>query len=699
MAKSKPTLRSRKKSREDRPAVTSSVAAGRKCAPLRISTQVTPTRVLRRRVNGRFAVPDLLPSYTPYQYTPLNEELNEVRLLTLHEGDFTAGVQVSIHTVPLMPENPPIYEALSYVWGSTENLTDIKVGNDCLAVTRNLAKALPYLRYKDKPRTLWIDAICVNQQDLKERGHQVKNMADLYRLANRVIVWLGPEKNHSDRGMRTLDRLSSQLEVDESTCEMKPASKEAEPHWSDDRRIFPCSYGELLAINEVLSRPWFERLWIQQEIRCANRNAIILCGWDMIAWQSLGRAISCRGLFCLKHKILSGRPLTKRAQLINSLVSDVKEFTLPEIMRDTAHCKCFDPRDRIYSVLSLLTEDHKALGIVIDYKKTTSQVYQDAALRYIDHHKQLDMLTSSGLRDKPSDMPTWVPDWTIKTFLPWGVASGNSVIEVSYRGGGVLSVTGTRVATVQHAERMKKDKGTEGLIREIRRVAPDNILRRSYVAGDSLLAAYCHTICASEFRDMHMPPRRDLPQFQQSKEFLFAILQRAEKRIPDYHSPGTEGKKFLSAAKFYCAERSFIETREDYIGLAPRIAQPGDQVCILLGCNKPMLLRPASDFQYQVIGACYIHGLMRGEALLGPLPGYYQVTRIWEERYRAYFPGFLNHQTGKGQYIDSRFEAPLENADGDQFHEWEHPDGSRSRLLTAKMLEKRGVSFQTFDLI
>ena len=699
MAKSKPTLRSRKTSRKDRPTVTSSVAAGRECAPLRSSTQVTPTRFLRRRVNGRFTAQDPPPSFTFYQYTPLNKDSDEIRLLTLHEGDFTAGVQVSIHTVPLTPENPPIYEALSYVWGSTENLTDIKVGNDCLAVTRNLANALPYLRYKDKPRTLWIDAICVNQQDSKERGHQVKRMADLYRLADRVVVWLGPEKNHSGWGMRILDQLSSQIEVDKSTRGMKPASKEAEPHWSDDRIIVPYSYGELLAINEVLSRPWFERLWIQQEIRCANRNAIILCGGDMIAWQSLGRAT-----FCLTRKMLSRRSLNEdltglldRVHMVSSLADGIQEYTLREIMYNTRHCTCFDPRDRIYAVLSLLREYDKAIGIEIDYKKRTSQVYQDLALRYIAHHELLHPLTSSGLRDKPSDMPTWVPDWTFVN-ISWGLASGNSVSKVSYRGADILSVTGTLVATVQHAERRKRFKDTKSMIPEIRRIAPYQVLRRSYVGGGSLLAAYCCTICASDFCDMHLPPRRDRPQFRQSKDFLSAVLQPAENQIPD-HSPGTEAYNFLIAENFYSAERSFVETREGYIGLAPQTAQPGDQVCILLGCDKPMLLRPASNFQYQVIGECYIHGLMQGEALLGPLPGYYQVVEIWEERYSGFCHGFLDHQTGKAQYRDPRFEAPLENDDGDQYRAWKHPDGSCSRRLTAKMLEKRGVSLQTFDLI
>lgn len=637
---------------------------------------------------------------TPYQYSPLDDDLNEIRLLTLHGGDFTANIQISIQTTLLSPENPPIYEALSYVWGSTKNLIDIRIGNDCLAVTRNLAKALPYLRYKDKPRILWIDAICVNQQDLKERGHQVKRMADLYTLADRVVVWLGPEKNDSGWGMRILDQLGSQITVDFRTCEMKPASKESEPHWSDDHQELPYGDGELLAVNEVLSCPWFERLWVQQEIRLANHNALFMCGLDMIAWQSLRQAI-----FCLHSKEFSPWPISSsvsglrdRLSFIEALTEDRKYFYLGEIMRMTLNCKCFDPRDRIYAVLSLLEDKLQFAGIEIDYNKTTSQVYQDIALRYITHYKSLNVLGTSGLMDKPSGIPTWVPDWTVANPLTYGFASGFSVSEVRHRGVGVLGVTGTCLTTIQHAERIKDYNHVDTSIFEIQRLAPHDILRRSYLGGGSLLDAFCHSICADVFADRYLPPRKDLPQFEQSKEFLSAILQPAKDRIPDT-SLGTEANKFLVASRSFCEQRSFIETREGYIGLAPRIAQPGDQVCVLLGCRMPLLLRPAPNLQYQVIGACYIHGMMQGEAFLGPIPNHYQVVIIFEDRLGGFFKGFLNHQNGKTQYTDPRFEAPIEADDTEVVLFQEHSDGSRSRCLTAKILEKRGVKLQNFDLI
>jgi hypothetical protein len=93
------------------------------------------------------------------------------------------------------PGFEPKYEALSYTWGSSKK-TDVVLIEDpttthSLDIGQNLAAALRHLRYKDKPRTLWNDVICINQQDLNEKSEQVSRMASVYKMAYRVVVWLG----------------------------------------------------------------------------------------------------------------------------------------------------------------------------------------------------------------------------------------------------------------------------------------------------------------------------------------------------------------------------------------------------------------------------------------------------------------------------------------------------------------------------
>jgi hypothetical protein len=99
------------------------------------------------------------------------------------------------------PSFQPAFEALSYAWGSdsyhhvvyVDSPTAEGVSPMTMSIRKNLANALSHLRYADRDRVLWIDAICINQHDLQERGLQVPRMTDIYKYANRVVVWLGTE--------------------------------------------------------------------------------------------------------------------------------------------------------------------------------------------------------------------------------------------------------------------------------------------------------------------------------------------------------------------------------------------------------------------------------------------------------------------------------------------------------------------------
>ena len=520
MAGSKRIRRIQRLLSDDRATDASSVATERVELSKSIHNLKIPIRNLFHRLNQGSAAQHSVPSRDPYQYTPLNNDLKEIRLLTLHEGDFKADIHISIDTVPLTPDDPPTYEALSYVWGSLKNPIDIQVGLQTLAVTQNLAEALHYLRYRDKPRTLWIDAICVNQQDLKERSRQVRRMADLYPLADRVVVWLGPEKKDSKYGLRLLEELSSKVTLNWFHSTMAPVSDGAEKHWADRNKNLPYGDKELHAIYSLISCPWFERLWIWQEIRLAKSNAMIVCGFDTLSWGSFRTA-----LFCLNYKayhIKQTRVISEQfsARVIKTypLANSELKSTFLGLMHDTRYCKYTDPKDRVYAILSLLELSDEAIDIEPDYTKRTGQVYRDVTLRYINQHKRLEILTLSGLNERPSKMPTWVPDWTVVDTLwplPSRLASGRTRAGVQYRGASILSVTGSVSATVQHVDRIEcKDYMT--LIAEIQRLAPHNFLRGSYIGSGSLLTAYCNTLCANSFNDRYLPPIEHVSKFQRS---------------------------------------------------------------------------------------------------------------------------------------------------------------------------------------
>ncbi|RYO91805.1 hypothetical protein DL764_008230 [Monosporascus ibericus] len=109
------------------------------------------------------------------------------------------------------------YEALSYTWGSSQSPDTVEVKRSDkhwqeLCVNRNLAEAMRYLRYEDRPRVMWIDAICINQADVKERSVQVTRMGQIFSLANKVVAWLGPGFSNSKLAVATLDYLVSRVE-------------------------------------------------------------------------------------------------------------------------------------------------------------------------------------------------------------------------------------------------------------------------------------------------------------------------------------------------------------------------------------------------------------------------------------------------------------------------------------------------------
>ncbi|PMD41766.1 hypothetical protein L207DRAFT_391609, partial [Hyaloscypha variabilis F] len=125
-----------------------------------------------------------------YTYDPLSRDYDELRLVKLQPRCSSSHIEIEIIHVP--SSAPPAYEALSYVWGSSERTHNvIRIQPRHLSISRNLSVALEHLRLRKKPRLLWIDAICINQDDIPERNQQVNKMGSIYSKARRAVLWLG----------------------------------------------------------------------------------------------------------------------------------------------------------------------------------------------------------------------------------------------------------------------------------------------------------------------------------------------------------------------------------------------------------------------------------------------------------------------------------------------------------------------------
>lgn len=201
---------------------------------------------------------------------------------------------------PQLTDNDTSYEALSYTWRSSEPDEDASVafGNDnypgtsSLRLGGNLACALRHLRYAEKPRKLWIDAVCIDQSNLEERGEQVAEMSTIYQNASCVIVWLGNGSEDSDLAMRKLAYLGRQVILTKDNWLICPPGSE-EPYWCESSCHVPYSEETWTAIGKLLERSWFSRIWIIQEIQLAAHGAVVQCGREKMSWSHFRSAVTC----------------------------------------------------------------------------------------------------------------------------------------------------------------------------------------------------------------------------------------------------------------------------------------------------------------------------------------------------------------------------------------------------------------------
>lgn len=161
-------------------------------------------------------------------YTQLDPRLRQIRLLRVLPNAREPGLQspllhceLTIHN--LDADNPPQYTALSYVWGlpppqcpqPSSTSTTLMVNGQPILARSNLLHALRSFRDRRDEGHLWVDAVCINQGDMAEKGVQIALMGDVYSLAARTIIWLGPADGDSDEGMDFVARVTAEdLEED-----------------------------------------------------------------------------------------------------------------------------------------------------------------------------------------------------------------------------------------------------------------------------------------------------------------------------------------------------------------------------------------------------------------------------------------------------------------------------------------------------
>ncbi|KAL8711719.1 MAG: hypothetical protein Q9220_003890 [cf. Caloplaca sp. 1 TL-2023] len=580
--------------------------------------------------------------------------------MSLLPGSFHEEIKVSLKIVKLTGKESPKYQALSYTWGSTDDPSEISIVETQnegftgswgrLAVTHNLGVALRYLRSEAATRDIWIDAICVDQENLEERGHQVELMGDIYQGATRVLIWLGPESQDSPLAIETLRSLSSRFEVDWQTQSVRPlipADKEKDRPTGQLGIVY--DEATWLSILNFLRRAWFQRLWIWQEVLLAGR-AEMQCGYETLDWNAFRKAVVALHTeeppaFSSHDDHAHYKQSLYHMYRLSSMNAHRGSFL--QWAEDTEKCRYTDPRDRIYALLNILREVDPIRGLKPNYTQLPYDVFKDVVLRWLDRNRELEFLGScDSSEDAVSTRPSWVPDWckpaASNRIIDAGASYGTKA-KAQHMDDGLLQVCGVLAGKVSNTEphlvggNIHHSRITRSSIVDLVHKLSNHIRHHRPHATDSeIINHFCQTMCMNKFAGSFSPPVPFHPSLEEGIAYITGLL---------HHSSGALPKppyNFLNQMGQFAKGRCFITTDDGLMGLAPEAAKAGDQVCVVLGCHTPLLIRlNEKNGRYTMIGECYIHSLMASEALLGPLPSEWTNAAIRIEGF-AYVLGFVN---------------------------------------------------------
>ena len=390
-----------------------------------------------------------------YKYTPLCADRQEIRLITLLPGRFSDAIVIELSQESLSSpgSSVPRYEALSYSWGSAQTsatvfareYTDVPRRPHCqhqtlslIPATENLALALAHLRHPENSRVLWVDAICIDQQNVAERSSEVSRMKEIYTFAQKVLIWLGPDGGHGTLGVRALATIGINAVLNYNAMRSTTALGGPPDVSRSDADLSGLHEGKWSAVQGILCRPWFTRLWIWQEALLASR-AIVHVGFDEISWEYFAAAIEWVDTEAIHSphilKYIDRRVLERVRRLVRG-----KGFqSLFMLLFLTRESLCSDPRDRIYGVLGLLSaEEKEKWAIRPDYSTTPETIYTHIIERSLVVSPRLDFLLLCGTPGSSLNLPSWVPDLSLSQRGLRALcfdASGKSHHEASCSGG------------------------------------------------------------------------------------------------------------------------------------------------------------------------------------------------------------------------------------------------------------------------
>lgn len=281
------------------------------------------------------------------------------RLLELCAADNNDEIRCGLRIADISQK--PLYNAISYTWGTDTATTIIQVNGYEVNILQTAAEMLRDLRSSTDSQTLWIDTICINQSDTKEKNHQVQQMAKIFSTAVCVISWLRDDSLISE----IFDHLPEKQQRGLSFLWLKPR------------------------FERFFNHRYWTRRWIIQEVALA-RSALVKCGSRLVPLARVSELVE----FCQNHYShdYSSSLAMRLCLLQNSGIR--KEITFTRLLDDYKSTQCVDARDKVFALVGL--SDASRQHFTVDYSYSPIELVL-ATVDFCSTYKNLENSTTFGV--------------------------------------------------------------------------------------------------------------------------------------------------------------------------------------------------------------------------------------------------------------------------------------------------------------
>ncbi|KAI1114135.1 HET-domain-containing protein [Nemania sp. NC0429] len=562
-----------------------------------------------------------------FEFLPIDSSQGQVRILNIAPGKPGDIIKCSYEVVNV-DDDDAAYETLSYVWGVMDGNRTAIIDGTKADLTDNLFAALTRIRHESETRRLWIDALCINQQDAAEKMAQVNMMRKIYFRCQQCNIWMGdidyaaigaaePEALQAAKGALDAVRILAGEDFETPSPHLATTDQQAQA-------------GK--ALKALMYTAWWGRIWTVQEAT-APRNAIVHWGPLSIPWDVMKQAavelIQGNYLFDLDHLFEYGAYGFFTAPILG-LIWASEWVVDPEPPMDMLYRFRYrdstDPRDKVYVILNLVAEGTYPLPSVTssDYAINTAVLYRNVMLDLLrDEWGLRPMIGFRGERKSVPGLPSWVVDWSLPP-PRLGIA------KFWEHSNFWMSFTADRGLPMLDLDELTSPALGEDVL-NLNGVYFDRVLARSDLIAEGEGDDRLDEIVDSLIKTALAEESRDRSKFEVYWQESLAGIVTGEHANPAQIFEGQAADEYWQSQMLQ-NQRLFI-AENGAVGLGPSGTSVGDEIWVLAGCRTPFLLGPlhVSDGDgeddknqnqngsghYTFRGDAFVPKIMRGEAVRG----------------------------------------------------------------------------------